>query len=158
MERIQRDTMIRVEQYRITNYNTYNRAYEMHYKHYQVQLQRDTVMMLFQPGDWMISTQQAARRYLFEALEPDTEDSFFAWNLFDGILQQKEGYSAYRWDSLAADWLKKNPTLQRELDAKRASDPAFAKNAAAQLDWIYKRSPYYESSHLRYPVYRSIAP
>ena len=158
MERIQRDTMIRVEQYRITNYNTYNRAYEMHYKHYQVQLQRDTVNMLFQPGDWMISTQQAARRYLFEALEPDTEDSFFAWNLFDGILQQKEGYSAYRWDSLAADWLKKNPTLQRELDAKRASDPAFAKNAAAQLDWIYKRSPYYESSHLRYPVYRSIAP
>lgn len=158
MERIQQDTMIRVEQYRIANYNTYTRAYESHYKHYQVQLTRDTVTVLFQAGDWMISTHQAARRYLFETLEPDMEDSFFAWNLFDGILQQKEGYSAYRWDGLAAEWLKRNPALQRELNAKRASDPAFGKNAAVQLDWIYKRSPYYESSHLRYPVYRSIAP
>ena len=158
MERIPRDTLLRVEQYRIANYGTYNRAYESHYKHHQVQLTRDTVMMPFQAGDWLISTQQAARRYLFETLEPDTEDSFFAWNFFDGILQQKEGYSAYRWDALAADWLQRNSPLQRELDMKRAADPAFAKNAAAQLDWIYKRSPYYESSHLRYPVYRLINP
>jgi hypothetical protein len=33
-------------------------------------------------------------------------------------------------------------------------DPAFAKNASAQLNWVYKQSPYYEPAHNRYPVYR----
>jgi hypothetical protein len=91
-----------------------------------------------------------------EMLEPQGEDSYFAWNFFDAILQQKEGYSDYRWEDIAAEVLKDNPAIQKALDTKKASDPKFAANASAQLDFIYKQSPYYEPVHLRYPVFRLV--
>ncbi len=81
---------------------------------------------------------------------------FFAWNFFDGILQQKEGYSDYRWDDLAAEVLKNNPALKIKLEAKKKLDEKFAGDASAQLDFIYKNSMYYEPVHNRYPVYRLV--
>jgi hypothetical protein len=97
---------------------------------------------------------QPANRYLVETLEPDGDDGFFAWNFFDAILQQKEGYSEFRWDSLATKVLERSPSLQKILAEKKDSDSNFRNNSAAQLDFIYKNSPYYEHAHLRYPVYR----
>ena len=32
--------------------------------------------------------------------------------------------------------------------------PAFAADARAQLQFVYRRSPWYEPAHMRYPVYR----
>ena len=75
-------------------------------------------------------------------------------HFFDAILQQKEGYSDYRWEDLAAEVLKNNPELKQKLEAKKQSDSRFAKDASAQLNFIYRNSPYYEPGHLRYPVYR----
>ena len=45
--------------------------------------------------------------------------AFFAWNFFDAILQQKEGYSDYRWEDIAARVLKNNPGLQQKLNDKK---------------------------------------
>jgi len=87
-------------------------------------------------------------------LEPKGDDSFFAWNFFDGILQQKEGYSDYRWEDLAAQVLKKDSSLKVALEAKKQTDPDFAKDAYKILDFIYKNSVYYEETHMRYPVFR----
>jgi hypothetical protein len=44
--------------------------------------------------------------------------------------------------------------LKAELETKKQNDREFAKNAEAQLDWIYKNSVYYEKAHMQYPVYR----
>jgi predicted oxidoreductase len=87
-------------------------------------------------------------------LEPTGDDSFLAWNFFDPILQQKEGYSDYRWEDIAAEVLKNDQALREKLETRKKSDPAFAKNSPAILDFIYRNSSYYEKSHLRYPVYR----
>ena len=87
-------------------------------------------------------------------LEPTGDDSFFSWNFFDAILQEKEGYSAYRWEDLAAAWLQAHPELRQELEEKKKNDPSFAASGAAQLDFVYKHSVYYEPEHMRYPVYR----
>ena len=97
---------------------------------------------------------QSANRYITEMLEPTDDDSFFAWNFFDAMLQQKEGYSDYRWEDLAAEVLKNNPDLKTKLEEKKKADPKFATSGSAQLDFIYKNSPYYEPGHNRYPVYR----
>src|SRR5690606_9276472 len=105
-------------------------------------------------GDLYIPTNQNAFRYLLETLEPQAPDSFFNWNFFDTILQQKEGFSPYVWEDLAAKVLKENPHLKMELENKRKSNPEFANNWYAQLDWIHKQSPYYEAAHMQYPVYR----
>jgi hypothetical protein len=87
-------------------------------------------------------------------LEPEGEDSYFAWNFFDAILQRKEGYSDYRWEDVAAKELRDHPEIKSGLEALRQSDPAFAKDAAAQLFYVYRHSRWYEPAHMRYPVYR----
>ena len=92
--------------------------------------------------------------YMMATLEPLADDSFFKWNFFDAILQQKEGYSDYRWEDVAGQYLQEHPELKQQLEEKKKSDPAFAASAGKQLDFVYKNSPYYEPSHNRYPVYR----
>lgn len=102
----------------------------------------------------MVSTNQKGVKYLLETLEPEAVDSYFNWNFFDTILQQKEYFSAYVFEDLAKELLDKNSKLKAEFEAKKQNDSKFSENGAAQLDWIYKHSPYYEKAHLQYPVYR----
>jgi hypothetical protein len=108
----------------------------------------------FAKGDYVIPTQQKGIKYLLETLEPEALDSFFNWNFFDTMLQQKEGYSDYVFEDSATQILKENPKLKAEFDLKKQSDVNFINNPEAQLDWIYKHSAYYEKAHLHYPVYR----
>lgn len=154
MERFVRDTMIEINYYRINNYKSYPTAYEKHHKNYAVEVEKFKDKQFFRKGDYLISTQQPAKRYIIEMLEPLGDDSFFSWNFFDAILQQKEGYSDYRWEDLAAAYLQKDDALQQKLEEKKKSDPEFAKSSPKILNFIYKNSPYYEKAHLRYPVYR----
>ena len=152
--RIENDTVMEVESYRIADYKTRSSAYEGHYPHYDTKVVRSTSKMAFRAGDYVFPTRQKGVKYLLETLEPEAGDSFFNWNFFDTILQQKEGYSDYVFEDLAAEILKVNPNLKAGLEAKRASDAEFAKNPGAQLDWVYKNSVHYEKAHLAYPVYR----
>jgi hypothetical protein len=154
MRRLTRDTTVLVEVYHIRDYKSYPKAYEKHHKNTAIQVSADQESVHFLRGDFVVSTDQPARRFLVEMLEPTGEDSYFAWNFFDAVLQQKEGYSAYRWEDVAAEWLKEHPDVREKLEEKRKSDSAFAQSARAQLEFVYTHSPYYEPAHLRYPVYR----
>ena len=62
---------------------------------------------MFKKGDLYIPTKQKGIRYLIETLEAEATDSFFNWNFFDTILQQKEGFSSYVFEDIAAEYLKK---------------------------------------------------
>lgn len=149
-----KDTEIEVESYEIASYETSKSPYEGHYGHYNTVVVKSTKKVQFRKGDLMINTQQAGVKYLMETLEPEAVDSYFNWNFFDPILQQKEYFSAYVFEDLAKEILDKNPKLKAEFEAKKTQDKAFAESGAWQLDWIYKHSPYYEKAHLQYPVYR----
>ncbi|MDB5230334.1 MAG: hypothetical protein JWN76_1139 [Chitinophagaceae bacterium] len=154
MQRLQHDTLMTLEYYRIEDYKSMARPYEKHHRNTDVQLSVHEGQIKLLKGDYIIYTGQYADRYIVETLEPIADDSFFAWNFFDAILQQKEGYSAYRWEDVAAEYLKQHPALRQEMEARKRSDTKFANSAAAQLDFVYKHSPYYEPAHMRYPVYR----
>ena len=97
---------------------------------------------------------QIANRFLIETLEPQGEDSYFAWNFFDPILGQKEGYSDYAFEDIAAEYLKNHTDVKTKLDQRRTNDSAFTKNGRAQLDFVFQNSPYFEPAYLQYPVYR----
>src|SRR5690606_3265799 len=97
---------------------------------------------------------QPGNRFIIETLEPEAEDSYFTWNFFDGILGQKEGYSAYAFEDIAAEYLKQQPALQKQLAERRATDSSFAKSAREQLNFVYQHSPWIEPAYLRYPVMR----
>jgi hypothetical protein len=150
---LSRDTMLDVEGYHITDYKDIP-AYEGHYLHYDIKVESKQMKIQFFAGDYIIPSEQDACRYIVETLEPQGPDSYFAWNFFDGILMQKEHFSSYVFEDLAAQLLRENDQLRNDLEAKKKSDPNFAQDGRAQLDFVYKRSKYYESSHRRYPVYR----
>ena len=154
MEALKNDSSMLVDAYHIDEYKSYPTPYEKHHKNYAVKVSLGQQRIQFLKGDYIIYLNQKANRYIVEMLEPAGDDSFFAWNFFDAILQQKEGYSDYRWEDVAANWLQSNPEIQQQLQEKKVADPAFSNNAAAQLEFVYKHSPYYEPVHLRYPVYR----
>jgi hypothetical protein len=148
------DTTLTVESYRIEDYKTRTNAYEGHYSHYNTKVTTETKPLKFSKGDYLVSSNQSGVRYLLETLEPAAPDSFFNWNFFDTILQQKEGFSPYVFEDTAKLLLDTDAQLKAEFEAKKATEERFAGNWYAQLNWIFERSNGYEKAHLQYPVYR----
>lgn len=156
MEALTQDMEMEVESYRIIDFRTTKYPYEGHYPHSDTKVTTTIRKILFRKGDFIIPTSQPGVKYLLETLEPQARDSYFNWNFFDAILQQKEYYSAYVFEDTAAKLLKDNPKLKAEFDARKKDDKAFADDGDAQLDWIYRHSEYYEKTHMEYPVYRKM--
>jgi hypothetical protein len=153
MRTISSDTTLEVQWYRIESYQSGQRPFEGHHLNSNVQVSAHRQTMHFRKGDYFIPLNQAVNRFLVETLEPQGEDSYFAWNFFDPILGQKEGYSNYVFEETAADLLKTNAGLKNKLEERKQSDSAFAKSAGAQLNFIFQNSPYFEPAYLQYPVY-----
>lgn len=147
------DLLTEMEMYYIKKYED-RKAYEGHYLHHDIEVEKTIMAWPFHQGDYVVFTDQPAARYIIETLEPQTPDSYFAWNFFDSILGQKEGFSAYVFEDIAAAFLKENPTVKKELEEKKNNDPEFAKNRWAQLGWVYSQTPHYEKTHNLYPVGR----
>ncbi len=154
MKEIAQDSTISVELYRITDYKTVKNPYEGHYLHYETKTKSEFKNVNVRKGDYLVSTKQAGVKYLLETLEPEATDSFFNWNFFDAILGQKEYFSDYVFEDTAAELLKNNQVLRTGFEMEKISNPEFAKNGTAQLEWIYKHSDYYERSVGLYPVFR----
>ncbi len=157
MTQLKNDTTIEVEVYRIDDYKSSPRPFEMHHINYDIKTSTSIQKLKFKKGDYYIPMNQVANRFLMETLEPQAEDSYFAWNFFDAILGQKEGYSAYAFEDIAADYLKTNPDLRSKLEQRRTTDTTFAKSGRAQLNFVFEGSPYFEPAYLRYPVYRVLS-
>jgi hypothetical protein len=156
MVRLEENLDLEVESYRIGEFKN-REAWEGHYFHHRIQVEKNTEIRAFRKGDWVVWMDQTANRFLMETLEPQAPDSWMAWNFFDPILMQKEYFSDYVFEDLAADYLKKNPEIRAQLDEKKAKEPEFNANGRAQLDWVYRHSPWYEPSHRLYPVARVVA-
>lgn len=152
--KLEKDSVFSVESYRIKDYKSRQSPYEGHYLHYNTAVETTNLKLKFKEGDYLVNTNQNGIRYLLETLEPEAPDSFFNWNFFDTILQQKEGFSPYVWEDKAQLILKANPKLQIEYNLKKSFDKDFANNWYAQLDWLHKKSNNYEKAHMQYPIYR----
>ena len=155
IQKIKNDTTIEVDAYHIDSYETVPHPYEKHYLHKNVVVtkgQKHSVQ--FMTGDYIVPVEQTEGSLALATLEPQAPDSYFAWGFFDGILQQKEYYSSYVFEDEAAKMLESDASLRKLLENKKRLEPAFAKDPAAQLDFIYQYSPHYEHAVNMYPVYR----
>ena len=151
---LQSDSLITVESYKIVDFKTVKNPYEGHYLHFDTQVSSELKTKKFRKGDYLVSTKQEGVKFLLETLEPEAVDSYFNWNYFDGILGQKEYFSDYVFEDTAAELLKSNKALKTAFELKKASDAKFAEDGAAQLNWVYKNSEYYEDTVNQYPIYR----
>ncbi len=151
---LKKDAGIQVQSYSIKHYETVKSPFEGHYLHFNTEVEAYIEMQQFKKGDFLVPTNQPGLKYLLETLEPEATDSFFNWNFFDIILQQKEGFSPYVFEDLALEILNKNPELKTKFDLKKEYDPEFSDNWYAQLNFIYQHSKYAEKSYMHYPIYR----
>lgn len=154
VQELKEDRELAVDVYYIEDYKTASRPYEGHYIHNNVQLVTKKQTLKFYKGDYLVYVDQPQNRYIMETLEPQATDSFFNWNFFDSVLDQKEHYSAYVFEDTAAGLLKDDPELKTKLNQKKVKDSTFAQNPSAQLEFVYQNSNYYEKTHLRYPIAR----
>ncbi|GIM55478.1 M14 family metallopeptidase [Capnocytophaga cynodegmi] len=153
LKEVQKDSLMYVNYYRIESYNTTEKPFEGHYLHFNTEVSKHKDSIEIKKGDWIVEVNQSAKRYLIEVLEPESVDSFFNWNFFDAILQQKEHFSPYVFEEIALEFLNNNPHLKDSLEIMKKKDKAFANDSYEQLNWIYRQTPHYEKQHLRYPIY-----
>src|SRR5690606_21460251 len=154
VDKLEKDTVFTLQMYYIDAYETARNPYEGHYVHNNVKVRPVMQQIPRSKGDYIVVTDQPGNRYMVETLEPQSVDSYLNWNVFDSVLGQKEYFSAYIFEDEAFRLLNENPELKRQFNAAKASDEQLRDSAREQLDWIYKRSPYYEQTHLRYPIGR----
>lgn len=155
VERLTDDVVIDCEVYYINEYDTPNFPYEGHYLHRNINVTMEERQVTFYKGDYVIPTYNYNRRFIIETLEPHAADSYFAWNFFDAVLQQKEWFSPYVFEETAKELLKENDDLRKRFNEKRKKDQDFAENAWAQLYFIYVNSDNYERTHNMYPGIRT---
>ena len=97
---------------------------------------------------------QRAAKVAIHFLEPDGPDSAVSWGFFDAIFEQKEYGEGYVLEKLARDMMGKDPKLKQEFETRVATDPKFAADPSARLNFFYQRSPWWDEYKDRYPVGR----
>ncbi len=123
-----------------------------HFYHDKVTTRSEVQRVQFRAGDWLIPVRQERMRYILEMLEPRAKDSFFRWNFFEPVLDQREYFSPYGFEENALRTLEHFPALKKELEQRKTGDTAFAASHYAQMAFIYNNSPWLEKSWKRYPV------
>ena len=154
MKQLAKDITLEVEVYYIDEMKSSPVAFEGHHINSGVKLRMEKQTLAYYQRDYVVIPDQSANRYIVEMLEPQGVESYFAWNFFDAILMEKEYFSDYVFEDVAAELLKTDANLSAEFEAKKKSDSAFANDPQSQLDFIYRHSPYFEKSFRRYPVAR----
>ena len=114
--------------------------------------------MHFPKGSAIVPMNQEGARVAIYLLEPGSPDSFVAWGFFNPIFEQKEYGEAYVVEKLAREMMEKDPSLKQEFETRLSSDPAFAKDPGARLNFFFKRTPYWDPFMNLYPVGRVTRP
>lgn len=156
MLRFDRDTLLELEVAYISTFKSGAVPYEGHHPNAIQEVVWRNERVLVRAGDWYIPSEGRYRRFLAETLDPMGHDAFLVWNFFDSALQQKEWYSAYVFEDTAKELLEQDADLRARWQAARAQHPEWAQDGAAELDWVYRNSPYMEPSANRYPVFRMV--
>lgn len=156
LDGLEKDRNYVVEVQRIASFRSSDQPYEGHYLHRAITTTSEVDTVVAKVGDVVVTMGHATDALVMEILEPRCQDSYFAWGFFDSVLQQKEWFSDYVFEDLAADLLKKDPELKAALEERQRNDPDFAASSWEQLYWVYQRSPYFEPGFRRYPVLRII--
>ncbi|MEJ1960181.1 MAG: M14 family zinc carboxypeptidase [Gammaproteobacteria bacterium] len=109
-------------------------------------------------GSLIVPIAQPKSRLVMALLEPQAGDSYAAWGFFNGAFEQKEYIEAYVAEDIARDMLASDPAVAAEFKRLLATDPQFAKDPQARLDFFYRRHPSYDEQLNLYPVLRIASP
>lgn len=149
-----KDTLIDLVYFVVKDFKSGSKPYEGHYHHNSISVEEKAGKIALKKGDKIVPVNQQAKALILNTLEPEAEDSYFAWNFFDSYVQEKEYFSDYVFEDIAVELIKKRPDLKQQLEDKKKTDPEFAQSQWQQLYFIYQKSEYFEPSFMRLPVFK----
>jgi hypothetical protein len=105
-------------------------------------------------GSLFVPISQPKARLVMALLEPQAPDSFAAWGFFNGHFEAKEYMDAYVAEDVGREMLATRPEVAAEFERRLATDPEFAKDPKARLEFFYRRHPSWDERLNLYPVLR----
>ena len=154
MRTLTQDSLVDLTFYRVRDYRNGTKPYEGHFLHSGIKVDEQEGKIQLKKGDVLINTNQKSKLFICSVLEPEAEDSYFAWNFFDSYLQEKEYFSDYVFEDLAVEILNQSSELRSLFEEKKKNDSKFAASQWDQLYFIYQNSQYFEPSFMRLPVFK----
>ena len=110
-------------------------------------------------GSLFVPVAQPKARLVVAMLEPQAPDSLLAWGLFNNAYERKEYMEEYVAEDVARAQMAADPALAAEFKRRIETDPAFAKNAHARLEFFARRHESWDERFNLYPVMRTdVAP
>ncbi|MCC6070753.1 M14 family metallopeptidase [Massilia sp. GCM10020059] len=118
-------------------------------------------------GDWKPEARTLAKGMLFVPIaqpkarlvmamfEPKAPDSILAWGGFNNAFERKEYMEEYVAEDVAREQMAADPAIAAEFRKRLETDPAFAKNPHARLEFFAKRHASYDERYNMYPVLRA---
>jgi hypothetical protein len=107
------------------------------------------------PGALFVPIAQPKARLVMALLEPRAPDSLLAWGEFNNAFERKEYMEAYVAEDVAREQMAQDPALAAEFHHKVETDPAFAKNPRARLEFFARRHASWDERLNLYPVMRT---
>jgi len=117
----------------------------------------DTIVHIHR-GSALVLVKQPKIKVLAWLLDAASEDSFLKWGFFNAVFEQKEYGEMYVLEPMAEKMFAENPALKSEFEALKKSDPAFAANQWAQMNWVYNHTQYRDPEYCVYPVVKITDP
>lgn len=108
-----------------------------------------------EPGSLYVPVNQPKARLVVAMLEPQAPDSLLAWGFFNNAYERKEYMEEYVAEDVAREQMAADPALAAEFKRRIETDPDFARNPHARLDFFYQRHSSWDERFKLYPVYRT---
>jgi hypothetical protein len=152
IHRLKKDTTVKIQTYKFKNPKWQANPYEGRHPLTSFGMEEIIEERMIPAGSAIIAMDQPAARIIMHILEPKGNGSFLYWGFFDPIFEQKEYAENYVIEGMAGKLLEDHPELKDELAKKKATDTVFAKNPDLILNWLYSKTPYWDSRKDIYPV------
>ncbi|PZU74877.1 MAG: carboxypeptidase [Brevundimonas sp.] len=154
METLTAPRAVAVDMLRLVSPKLATRANEGHVQASVESVEVERRDWTFPPGSVRVPTDQPLGDIVVLLLEPQSNESFFAWGMFPEVMSRVEYIEPYAIAPLAERMLAADPALKAAFEAKLAAEPVFAADPQARLAWFYERTPFYDERYLLYPVAR----
>lgn len=154
MHRLSKDTTLTVAVYYIENHQWARRPDNGHFYHSQFDTRKEIQAISYYAGDYVVPVNQQCNQFIVNQLEPKGADSYFRWNFFDNIFENREWFSPHPvLERKMVDFMNKHPEIRRKLDQAIAENPDMENSRNAQMYFLYREV--WENKWVnRYPVAR----
>ncbi len=151
--RLKQDVSGEFESYRFKNVTWNPEPFE---GHHMARFETEMIVdeRTFPVDSIFVPLNQRTNKVILEMLEPDAADSLVAWGYFNAIFEDKEYAEAYILEELAEKMFANDPSVAKDFQTLVWSDPKFAGDPTARLNFFYSRSPYRDARKNLYPIVR----